>query len=97
MRTAVTACLFQVPHLSVNPATEKLEEQLVDGRKQLELLELNSFPLSFSFGVQKGKLVSDPCYDEEKNLSSFLTVVANADGVYSGTTSSDLGTRYRGS
>jgi exosome complex RNA-binding protein Rrp42 (RNase PH superfamily) len=73
------SCVVQLPDLCLNPETNKLEEQHVDGEMQFKGLQLQCFPLSFSFGILKDKLLSDPCADEEKQLLSSLTIVAHAE------------------
>lgn len=54
-----------------------VEEQLIP-------LQVNALPLSFSFGVDKDKLIVDPTSDEEQRLPSCLTVCMNSEGLCSG-------------
>jgi exosome complex RNA-binding protein Rrp42 (RNase PH superfamily) len=77
---------LQVPDLHVDPISQTLVERLGEGgQSQLMPLHVNALPLSFSFGVDKGKLIVDPSSDEEQWLSSGLTFCVNSEGMYSGT------------
>jgi exosome complex RNA-binding protein Rrp42 (RNase PH superfamily) len=77
--------------LYLDAASQTLTERRnEEGLPQTVPLQVQALPLSFSFGVEKDKLIVDPASDEEEKLLSCLTVCVNSEGVCTGTMSNAM-------
>lgn len=70
--------------MHVDPASQTLVPRHVEGQAQTVPLKVQALPMSFSFSIDREKLIADPTSYEEQRLPTCLSVCINSDGLCSG-------------